>query len=79
MGTTWSRDRRAQRGTLEPVTHQLCMRLSDAQHAAYLAAGGATWLRAELDAEAERQRSAPTANRPFPPAPPGFFDDMGAD
>lgn len=46
----------------------LNVRLTLAQHAAYLAAGGAEWLRAQLEAEIVRQRLAPTptANNPFP-------------
>lgn len=43
-------------------------RMTPAQHVAYLAAGGAKWLRAQLEAEAARQRQAPTptAHQPFP-------------
>lgn len=47
----------------------LNVRLTQAQHHAYLAAGGAEWLRAQLEAEIVRQQLAPTptANNPFPP------------
>jgi hypothetical protein len=49
---------------------QIFARCTRAQKAAYLAAGGAGWLRAQLDAEIVRQRLAPTptAHNPFPPA-----------
>lgn len=47
---------------------QIMARATDAQRNAYLAAGGADWLRAQLDIEIRRQRErpAPTAHQPFP-------------
>lgn len=52
------------------LTRQIMARATDAQHVAYLAAGGAEWLRSQLDAEIVRQRLAPTptAHNPFPAA-----------
>jgi len=45
------------------------VRCTQAEHRAYLAAGGADWLRAMLNVEIQRQRTqpAPTAHQPFPP------------
>lgn len=50
------------------LTRQVFARLTGAQHVAYLAAGGADWLRATLNLEIERQRTrpTPTAHQPFP-------------
>lgn len=63
------------------LSAQLFARLTPQQHDRYLALGGAKWLRDQLDIAEGRSRThpAPTANRPFPPAPPGFFDDMVRD
>lgn len=51
------------------LSRQIFARATDAQHATYLALGGAAWLRVQLDAEIARQRLAPTptAHNPFPP------------
>lgn len=53
----------------DALTRQIFARATDAQHVAYLAAGGADWLRTQLDAEITRQRltPTPTAHNPFPP------------
>ena len=53
----------------EALRSQVFVRLTNAHHVAYLQAGGAEWLRRQLDAEIVRQRLAPTptAHNPFPP------------
>lgn len=52
----------------DALTRQIMARATAAQHVAYLAAGGADWLRRQLDAEIIRQRTQPepTAHQPFP-------------
>ena len=54
-------------GTLR---RQVFVRLTDAQHDAYLAAGGADWLRYAIEAWRVSQQLAPTptAHNPFPSA-----------
>lgn len=62
----------------DALTRQIFARATDAQHVAYLAAGGADWLRTQLDAEITRQRLAPTptAHNPFPTGPDRFTQNQ---
>ena len=68
-----NRCKRGERGRFTKGDNRLAIkvqvRLSVAQRATYVAAGGADWLRAQLDTEAERQRHTPTAHQPFPLSP----------
>lgn len=69
MGSTQGRDPRGRITKGDgSLSRQVFARLTPVQHVAYLAAGGAEWLRSQLDAEIARQRLAPTptANNPFP-------------
>lgn len=60
------------------LTQHIDARVTEGQHVAYLAAGGATWLRLQLEAEIVRQREqpTPTAHQPFPTGPDRFTQNQ---
>lgn len=79
MGSTQGRDCRGRITKGDgSLSRQVFARLTPAQHVAYLAAGGAEWLRSQLDAEITRQRLAPTptAHNPFPTGPDRFTQNQ---
>jgi len=76
MGYRWNRDRKGLSGNRQELVGQINIRTTAAQQAAYIAAGGASWLREQLDAEAARQACAPTAHNPFPTGPDRFTQNQ---
>lgn len=56
------------------LSRQVFLRLTPAHHEAFRAIGGPPWLRAQLEAEIQRQRLAPlpTAHNPLPHVMPAM-------